>query len=187
MRRLRSFCWARATSGSATAPPITAINFRRFMSAPKASQVIVPVQPMPTEGPHVLPTDRSGSTSSHVRNDVHFAVKASIQPCEHARVGCGLARTVASRPRAAKIWLADVLYGRAIHVELADSWTVVVGEYHRAACLDHSRRLRGHDIRAKIEFARRDTNHRDHDRSSKANHNNLKVGGSVCGIQRRIH
>jgi hypothetical protein len=71
--------------------------------------------------------------------------------------------------------------------ELADNRTAAVGERHRSASLDNGWRLRAHDIRAEIEFARRDADHRDHERPSKTDHHNFEVGGPVCGVQRRIH
>src|SRR6476660_409974 len=77
--------------------------------------------------------------------------------------------------------------GSVAWAELTDNRTAAVGEHHRAASLDDGWRLRGHDIRAEIEFARRDADHRDHKRRSKTDHHNFEVGGAVCGVQRRIH
>jgi hypothetical protein len=72
-------------------------------------------------------------------------------------------------------------------VELADNRTAAVGENYRATSLDYGLGLRRHDVRAKIEFAGRDSDDDDHDGGSKSDHDNLEVGGAVCGMQRPIH
>ena len=71
--------------------------------------------------------------------------------------------------------------------KLADNRTAAVGERYRAASFDNGRSLRGHDISAEIEFARRDPDQSDHERATQTDHHNLEVGGAVCGVQRRIH
>ena len=81
----------------------------------------------------------------------------------------------------------DVRQGLSRCAELAYNRTAAVREHHRATSFDNGRGLRGHDVRAKIEFARRDADDGDHDRSGKTDHHNLEVGGAVCGVQRRVH
>ena len=67
--------------------------------------------------------------------------------------------------------------------ELADGRTVAIGEHHRAAGFDNGGCLRGHDVRAKIEFARRDANDREHDRAGKTDDHDLEMGGPIRGVQ----
>lgn len=71
--------------------------------------------------------------------------------------------------------------------ELADNRTATIGENDRAASFDYGLGLRRHDVRAKIEFAGRNTDDGDHDGRSKSDHDDLEVGSAVCGVQRPIH
>jgi len=71
--------------------------------------------------------------------------------------------------------------------KLADNRTAAVGERYRAASFDNGRSLRGHDISAEIEFARRDPDQSDHERATQTDHHNLEVGGAVCSVHRPVH
>src|SRR5438105_14167100 len=69
---------------------------------------------------------------------------------------------------------------------LTNCRTVAIGEYDPTTGLDNARVLRGHDISAKIEFARRDADHGDHQRSGEPDHHTLEAGGAVYGVHRPV-
>ena len=92
----------------------------------------------------------------------------------------------AARPKAG-ILRIDAPQVERGSVELADNRTGAVGENYRATGLDYGLGPRCHDVRTKIEFAGRDSDDGDHDGGSKSDHDNLEVGGAVCGVQRPIH
>ena len=69
----------------------------------------------------------------------------------------------------------------------ADDRTVHIGEHDRTTSLDDGGGLRGHDVGAQIELARRNADHCDQDRGDEADHHNLQVGGAICGVEGRVH
>src|SRR5262249_55538788 len=69
-----------------------------------------------------------------------------------------------------------------IGIILSDSRTVAVGIHNRAARLENGWILRGHDVRAEIEFTRGDADNGDQKRSCEPYHHNLEVSGAVRRI-----
>src|SRR5262249_44459310 len=76
---------------------------------------------------------------------------------------------------------------RETTVILSDSRTAAVGKHGWATRLDDGRIMRGHDVRAEIEFARRDADDSYQKRGNEPHHHNLEVGGTVCRVHRPVH
>src|SRR5262245_57879422 len=70
---------------------------------------------------------------------------------------------------------------------LTDGRTAPVGEYNRPTGLDDRRALRRHDIRAQIEFARRDADHGDQQRCGKPYDHDLEMRGAICPVKGPVH